>query len=43
MMCNSPLQVVEEEGDLEVVVSAGDTLCWEEHIQGMIGKAKQMT
>ena len=26
-----------------MVVSAGDTLCWEEQIRGMIGKAKQMT
>ena len=31
------------ERDLGVVVSAGDTLCWEEQIRGMIGKAKQMT
>ena len=28
----SPKQVVEKERDLGVVVSAGDTLCWEEHI-----------
>ena len=26
-----------------MVVSAGDTLCWEERIWGMTGKAKQMT
>ena len=26
-MDNSPLQVVEQEGDMGVVVSAGDTLC----------------
>ena len=26
-----------------MVVSAGDTLFWEEQIRGMIGKAKQMT
>ena len=26
-----------------MAVSAGDTLCWEEQIRGMIGKAKQMT
>ena len=31
-MGNLPLQVVEKERDLGVVVSAGDTLCWEEHI-----------
>ena len=31
------------ERDLGVVVSAGDTLFWEEQIRGMIGKAKQMT
>ena len=31
-MGNLPLQVVEKEIDLGVVVSAGDTLCWEEHI-----------
>ena len=39
----TPLQVVEKERDLGVVVSAGDTLCWEEQIRGMIGKSKQMT
>ena len=43
MMGHTPLQVVEKERDLGVIVSAGDTLCWEEQIQGMIGKAKQMT
>ena len=43
MMGHTPLQVVEKERDLGVVVSAGDTLCWEEQIRGMIGKAKQMT
>ena len=26
-----------------MVVSAGDTLCWDEHMRGMIGKAKQIT
>ena len=35
--------MVEKERDLGVLVSAGDTLCWEEQIRGMIGKAKQMT
>ena len=43
MMGHTPLQVVEKERDLGVVISAGDTLCWEEQIRGMIGKAKQMT
>ena len=43
MMGHTPLKVVEKERDLGVVVSAGDTLCWEEQIRGMIGKAKQMT
>ena len=43
IMGHTPLQVVEKERDLGVVVSAGDTLCWEEQIRGMIGKAKQMT
>ena len=38
MMGHTPLQVVEKEGDLGVVVSAGDTLCWEEQIREMIGK-----
>ena len=42
-MGHTPLQVVEEERDLGVVVSAEDTLCWEEQIRGMIGKAKRMT
>ena len=37
-MGHTPLQVVEKERDLGVVVSAGDTLCWEEQIRGMIGK-----
>ena len=37
------MQMVEKERDLGVVVSAGDTLCWEEQIRGMIGKANQMT
>ena len=32
------LQVVQER-DLGVVVLAGDTLCWEEQIRGMTGKA----
>ena len=43
MMGHTPLQVVEKERDLGVVVSAGDTLCLEEQIRGMIGKAKQRT
>ena len=43
MMGHTPLQVVEKERDLGVVVSAGDTLCLEEQILGMIGKAKQRT
>ena len=43
MMGNTPLQVVEKERDLGVVVSASDNICWEEHIRGIIGKAKQMT
>ena len=43
MMGHTPLQVVEKKRDLGVVVSAGDTLCWEEQIRVMIGKAKQMT
>ena len=38
IMGHTPLQVVEKERDLGVVVSAGDTLCWEEQIRGMIGK-----
>ena len=42
-MGNTPLQVVEKQRDLGVVISAGDNSCWEEHIRGMIGKAKQMT
>ena len=42
MMGHTPLQVVEKDRDLGVVVSAGDTLCWEEQIRGMIGKATQM-
>ena len=33
----------ESKCSIGVVVSAGDTLCWEEQIRGMIGKAKQMT
>ena len=42
-MGNTPLQVVEKQRDLGVIISAGDNICWEEHIRGMIGKAKQMT
>ena len=38
IMGHTPLQVVEKERDLGVVVSAGDTLFWEEQIRGMIGK-----
>ena len=36
-MGHTPCQVVDKERDLGVVVSAGDTLCWEEQIRGMIG------
>ena len=43
MMSLKPLQVFEKERDMGVVVPAGDTLCWEEQLGGMIGKAKQMT
>ena len=43
MMGHIPLQALEKERDLGVVVSAGDTLCWEEQLRGMIGKAQQMT
>ena len=43
MMGHAPLKVVEKERELGVVVLAVDTLCWEEQIRGMIGKAKQMT
>ena len=43
MTGHTPLQVVKKERDLGVVVSSGDTLCWEEQIRGIIGKAKQMT
>ena len=43
MMGHTPLKVVKKERDLGVVVSAGDTLCWEEQIRVMIEKAKQMT
>ena len=43
MMGHTPLKVVEKERVLRVVVSAGDTLFWEEKKRGMIGKAKQMT
>ena len=43
IMGHTPLQVLEKERDLGVVVSAGDTLCWEEQLRRMIGKAKQMT
>ena len=39
---NSPLQVVEKERDLGVVVSAGDTLFWKERIREMIGKANHV-
>ena len=41
MMGHTHLQVVQQR-DLGVDVSAGDTLCWEEQIRGMTGKAKQM-
>ena len=36
-MGHTPFQVVDKERDLGVVVSAGDTLCWEEQIREMIG------
>ena len=42
-MGHAPLKVVEKERELGVVVLAVDTLCCEEQIRGMIGKAKQMT
>ena len=42
MMGHTPLQVLEKERDLGVVVSAGDTLCWKEQLRRMIEKAKQM-
>ena len=43
MMGHTPLQVLEKERDLGVVVSASDTLFWQEQLREMIGKAKQMT
>ena len=43
MMGHTPLQVLEKERDLGVVVSASDTLFWEEQLREMIAKAKQMT
>ena len=43
MMGHTALQVLEKERDLEVVVSAGDILCWQGQLRRMIGKAKQMT
>ena len=42
-MDHTPLQMVEKERDLGVVVSAGDILCWAEQVRAIIGKAKQMT
>ena len=39
-MGHTPLQVVEKERDLGEVVLAGETLCWEEQVRGMIGKSK---
>ena len=42
-MGNSPLRVVKKERGLGVVAPASDILYWEEHTQGMTGKAKQMT
>ena len=42
-MGHTPLQVLEKEGVLEMVVSAGDILCWQGQLRRMIGKAKQMT
>ena len=43
MMGHTPLQALEKERDLGVVVSAGDILCWQGQLRRMIGKAKQMT
>ena len=40
MMGYTPLQVLEKERDLGVVVSAGDILCWQGQLRRMIGKAK---
>ena len=40
MMGHTPLQVVEKERDLGVVVSAGNTLCWEEQIRRNDWKSK---
>ena len=31
MMGNTPLEVVEKEADLGVVVSGGNKICWEDH------------
>ena len=42
IMGHTPLQVVEKERDLGVVVSAGDTLFWETNTRND-WKAKQMT
>ena len=42
-MDHAPLQMVEKERDLGVVVSAGDILCWAEQVRAIIGKVKQMT
>ena len=42
-MDHTPLQMVEKERDLGVVVSAGDILCWAEQVRAIIRKVKQMT
>ena len=41
-MGHTRLQVLEKERYLGVVVSAGDTFCWQEQLRRMIGKAKEM-
>ena len=40
MMGNTPLQVVEKQRDLGVVISAGDNICWEEQKKGNDWKSK---
>ena len=42
-MDESPLRRSESERDLGIIVSAAESLCWEEQIRMMIGKARQMT
>ena len=43
LMAESPLRRSESERDLGIIVSAGESLCWEEQIRTMIGKARQTT